>query len=108
MTQALFMVTNTKNYGEGGGLVNGVRTVLINEVSTANAATCIASAASAANLAYQGDEGALNDSTMDAFGPDYFDTVVTIGDLSGGPLNGNLKALTFDPNAGPLASTAAV
>ena len=97
MTQHLYLVT--KSESEGESLVNGVRAVLLNRVSTATDAELKASAVSAANAAY---------GSTDAFDAGYFDTVVQIDDLSGGPLNGEKKAYTFDPNAGPIASTAIV
>jgi len=95
MTQALFMASKTP--AEGESLVNGVRTVLVNLVSTSDAAAIKAAAVSAANLAYS--------ATGDEFHADYFDATVQIGDLSGGPLNANKKSYVLDPLAGLLAVT---
>ena len=95
MTQALFMATKTP--AEGESLVNGVRAVLVNLVSTADAAAIKAAAVSAANLAYS--------ATGDEFHAAYFDATVQIGDLTSGPLNGNKKAYVLDPVAGLIAVT---
>ena len=77
MTQALFLAS--RSAGVGQRTINGVQAVVINLVSTANAATVIAAAVAKCNA----------DGESDDFDANYFDTVATLSDLSGGPLNGN-------------------
>lgn len=95
MTQALFLATKTPSEGES--TINGVRAVLVNLVSTSTNLQVQTEAASVANVAYHCSE----------YVPAYFDAVVQIGDLSGGPLNANKKGYVLDPNAGLLAATGA-
>lgn len=91
MTQALFLASRSNAVGLT--TINGVQAVAINLVSTANAATVIAAAVAKVNAAM-----------LDAgeFPANYFDTVVQIGDLSGGPVNGNNKAAVFADDAAPV------
>ena len=91
MTQALFLAS--RSAGVGQRTVNGVEAVAINLVSTANAATVIAAAVASCNA----------NGESDSYDAKYFDTVVTLSDLSGGPLNANTKALIFGSGV-PLAA----
>lgn len=84
MTQALFLAS--RSAAVGVPVVDGVQAVAINLVSTDDAPTVIAAAIAKLNA---------QSGKADAFAPGYFDTVVTLGDLSGGPLNGNNKAMVF-------------
>lgn len=107
MTQVLWLVYLPAEH-PGEEIVNGVKYVLFNGVSTLTALQAQAAAVVACNAAYALNEGALNDGSNDQFAPGYFATatVVNIGDLSGGPLNANNDAYVLDPVGGPIAATA--
>lgn len=97
MTQALFLVTRASG-DEGAPMIDGVFATVINLVSTANAATVKAAAVAQLNAGKGGVLGAA------PFPANYFDTVSTISDLSGGPVKDNNDCAVF----GGIGTDAAV
>jgi hypothetical protein len=86
MTQALFLVTRAA--GDEGSTIDGIYAAIVNKVSTANNAQVIAEAVAQANASKNvtGDDSASIQGPA-PFPDNYFDTVVVLSDLSGGPLN---------------------
>ena len=88
MAEALFLVTKSQQGGEK--LINGVRAVVVNDDDAESAALHIASAVAACNRAFPKDAAG-----SDPFPAGYFDTVVTLSDLTTGPIPDDADAVVF-------------
>ncbi len=79
MAEALFLVTRASG-DEGAPMIDGIFAVVINMDSTTGHPAVITEAVAQCNASKGGVLGAS------PFGAGYFDTVVVLSDLSGGPL----------------------
>lgn len=93
MVQSLFLAT--RSAAVQSRTLNGIRAVAINLVSTSTNAQVIAAAVAKLNL----KGGATS------FDSKYFDTVIALGDLSGGPLNADTVSMFFADRADPVVAT---
>lgn len=89
MTQALYLVTRAS--GDEGSMIDGVFAAVVNGVSTDSEAVTIANAVAALNASKNTTAGGDDASILGPapYPDNYFDTVSTLSDLSGGPLATN-------------------
>lgn len=95
VTPTLYLVSRSNS---NAGVINGVTAVLINLDATAQTTSAqrIAKATLAVNNAFGSD---VADGAPAVYDSDYFDTIVTVSDLSAGPLATLKTSYVFQDSA---------